>query len=218
MARGKFITFEGGEGAGKSTQARLLADRLALQGVMARVTREPGGTPFAEQVRDMILSCATAPHGALAETLLFYAARADHLDGVIRPALARGEWVISDRFSDSTRAYQGAAGGVPPTVIDGIERIVVGADGPDLTFLLDLEATAGLNRARGRAPGVADAYEARKLEFHERLRQGFLDLARAEPARVVILDGAQPIAIIAEYVWAEVARRFDMAPGATGAG
>ncbi|MBV1695553.1 MAG: dTMP kinase [Hyphomicrobiales bacterium] len=217
MVRGKFITFEGGEGAGKSTQARLLADRLALHGLVARVTREPGGTPFAEQVRDMILSRATAPHGALAETLLFYAARADHLDQIVRPALARGEWVISDRFSDSTRAYQGAAGGVPQAVIDGIERIVVGTEGPDLTILLDLEATAGLARARGRAPDAVDAYEARKLEFHERLRQGFLEIARAEPHRVVVLDGAQPIAAIAERVWADVARRFGIAHGATGA-
>lgn len=217
MVRGKFITFEGGEGAGKSTQARLLADRLVLHGLLARVTREPGGTPFAEQVRDMILSRATAPHGALAETLLFYAARADHLDQIVRPALARGEWVISDRFSDSTRAYQGAAGGVPQAVIDGIERIVVGAEGPDLTILLDLEATAGLARARGRAPDAVDAYEARKLEFHERLRQGFLDIARAEPHRVVVLDGAQPIATIAARVWADVALRFGIAPGAMGA-
>lgn len=217
MVRGRFITFEGGEGAGKSTQARLLADRLAAHGVVARVTREPGGTPFAEQVRDMILSRATAPHGPLAETLLFYAARADHLDQVVRPALSRGEWVISDRFSDSTRAYQGAAGGTPQAVIDGIERIVVGADAPDLTILLDLEADAGLARARERALGAADAYEARNLEFHQRLRQGFLDIARTEPQRVVVLDGALPITAIAEFVWVEVSQRFGVSSGAMGA-
>jgi dTMP kinase len=144
---GRFITFEGGEGSGKSTQARLLAERLKYAGIDTLLTREPGGSQFAEQLRDFILSGCTAPHPALAQALLFYAARADHLATVIVPALSRGQWVISDRFSDSTRAYQGAADGVPAADIEILDRLVVAASVPTLTVILDIAPEVGLARA-----------------------------------------------------------------------
>src|SRR5690606_18081710 len=150
MARGKFITFEGGEGAGKSTQAQLLAERLKARDIQVVLTREPGGSAFAEQVRELILGSNTADHGRLAEALLFSAARADHLERTIRPALEAGQWVICDRFADSTRVYQGVAGGLPKAIIEALERIVVDDTVPDLTIVLDLPATDGLARARGR--------------------------------------------------------------------
>ncbi len=210
MATGKFITFEGGEGAGKSTQARLLADRLRGRGIHAVLTREPGGSPFAEQVRALILDPATAPHSALAEALLFYAARSDHLDAVIRPALADGRWVISDRFSDSTRVYQGVAGGLAPSVLDQLEAMIIAPTAPDLTLILDLPADMGLARAHnrrlagGRAALQPDTYEKRNLAFHERLRAGYVAIAQAEPERCVLVDGArQPDAIAAE-IWTHV--------------
>ncbi len=215
MTRGNFITFEGGEGAGKSTQARLLAERLKAKGLTAVLTREPGGSAFAEQVRDFILSSATAAHTPLSEALMFSAARADHLEALIRPALARGDWVISDRFIDSTRAYQGAAGGLPLDSIRMLEQLVIGTDTPHLTIVLDLDASAGLLRANHRrgeptsGPDVAvDAYEGRTLAFHQRLRQGFLDIAKAEPQRVAVVDGLQTPQAIADQVWAHVSRRL----------
>jgi dTMP kinase len=215
MTRGKFITFEGGEGAGKSTQARLLADRLRAKGLTAVLTREPGGSAFAEQVRDFILSRATAAHTPLSEALMFSAARADHLDALIRPALTRGDWVISDRFTDSTRAYQGAAGGLAVETVLKLEHLVVGTDAPHLTIVLDLDASAGLARADQRrgaqSSGAAiavDAYEGRTLAFHKRLRQGFLDLAKAEPERVAVVDGMLAPQAIADLVWAHVSQRL----------
>jgi dTMP kinase len=214
MATGKFITFEGGEGSGKSTQAQLLADRLRARSSDVVLTREPGGSPFAEQVRGLILDPGTAPHSALCEALLFYAARSDHLDHTIRPALAAGRWVICDRFSDSTRVYQGVAGGLRPQVLDRLEGMIVAPTAPDLTFILDLAADVGLARAAnrrlasGRAPMQPDAYEKRDLAYHERLRAGYVAIARAEPQRCVLVDGARtPDAIAAEF-WAHVERRF----------
>jgi dTMP kinase len=212
MAIGKFITFEGGEGSGKSTQAQLLADRL--RGRDTVLTREPGGSPFAEQVRALILDPATAPHSALSEALLFYAARSDHLDATIRPALAAGRWVICDRFSDSTRVYQGVAGGLAPAVLDRLESMIVAATRPDLTLILDLPADAGLSRAadRRRANAVAgaqpDAYEKRDLAFHERLRAGYAAIAKVEPQRCVLVDGARSPDAIAAEIWAHVERRL----------
>src|ERR1700674_3233425 len=150
MASGKFITFEGGEGSGKSTQARLLVDRLKARGIDAILTREPGGSPFAEQVRALLLDPATPSHSALSEALLFYAARADHLDKTIRPALAGGRWVICDRFSDSTSVYQGVAGGLAGDALDALERMVVAPTRPKITFILDLAPAHGLARARAR--------------------------------------------------------------------
>lgn len=213
MARGKFITFEGGEGAGKSTQARLLAERLRAESVGTVLTREPGGSAFAEQIRDLILCPSTADHGALAEALLFSAARADHLERTIRPALEAGQWVICDRFADSTRVYQGVAGGLPKAVIEALERLVVAETVPDVTIVLDLPAADGLARAHGRsrqavpAAGGADSYEGRPLSFHERLRDGFLMIATAEPERCVVIDALQPEADVAQQVWAAIGAR-----------
>ncbi len=152
MTAGKFITFEGGEGSGKSTQAHNLAGRLRAQGIEVVLTREPGGSPFAEALRTLILDPETPPHSALSEALLFYAARADHLDKTIRPALNAGAWVICDRFSDSTRVYQSEAGGLPGEVLDALEEIVVSPTVPDLTFILDLPAELGLGASREPTP------------------------------------------------------------------
>jgi dTMP kinase len=211
---GKFITFEGGEGSGKSTQAGLLADRLRARGRDVVLTREPGGSPFAEQVRALILDPGTAPHTALSEALLFYAARSDHLDTTIRPALAAGRWVLCDRFSDSTRVYQGIAGGLAPSVLDRLESLVVAPTTPDLTFILDLSAAAGLARAARRrtagadADALPDAYEKRNLAYHERLRAGYLAIAQAEPQRCILVDGGAPPEAVAALVWGEVERRL----------
>ena len=214
MDRGRFITFEGGEGAGKSTQAGLLADTLRTAGCDVVVTREPGGSPIAEAIRGLLLDNEAGPRGALTEALLFAAARADHLEALIRPALARGAWVISDRFADSTRAYQGGAGALPAGVIDQLEHMVVGDSRPDLTILLDLPAATGLARAQarqresGRADAAADAFEARDLVYHERLRAAFLAIAEAEPRRCVVLDGTRPSGTIAAEVWSVVSDRL----------
>jgi dTMP kinase len=206
----RFITFEGGEGSGKSTQARLLAERLKHAGVDVLLTREPGGSPFAEQVRDFILGGRALPHPPLAEALLFHAARADHLATVIVPALAAGRWVISDRFSDSTRVYQGAAGGVPAATIEGLDKLVVGACTPALTIIMDISPDDGLRRAAARRPEGAstDPFEARTLAFHGLLRDGFRGLAAQETGRCVLVDGAGPAAPIAAVVWKHVETRL----------
>lgn len=205
MAAGKFITFEGGEGSGKSTQARLLAERLRATHIDVVLTREPGGSPFAERIREVLLDPATPPHPALAEALLFSAARADHLDKLIRPALKEGKWVISDRFSDSTRIYQGVAGAVPRDTIEALERLVVGTTAPDLTFIIDVPPTLGLARANKRremqqAGRSADSFEARDLAYHERLRFGFLKLAKENPSRYVVIGGERHPSEVAEDV------------------
>lgn len=199
---------------------RLLAARLGALGIDVVVTREPGGTPFAEQVRALLLSPATAPHGAMAEALMFYAARADHLDKVIRPALAAGRFVICDRFSDSTEVYQsharsGDAGGLDRATFDMLERAVVATTRPNLTIVVDIDPALGDARAASRRSatsdgggGAADAYERRDLEFHETLRRGFLAIAEGEPQRCVVVDGAQEEAAVAAAVWRAVAERF----------
>ncbi len=194
--RGVFITFEGGEGAGKSTQVlRLAAHLRALTGRDVVTTREPGGTPRAEAIREAVLAGAAKPYGAFAEALMFSAARIDHLDRLIRPALAQGAVVLCDRFSDSTRAYQGAAGGVDQGVLRALERVVVGETRPHLTLMLDLPPEIGLARARKRAAGIApdgeaDRFEAEALGFHERLRTAFRAIAEAEPERCTVIDAA----------------------------
>jgi len=214
MATARFITFEGGEGSGKSTQAQLLAERLRAGGADVVLTREPGGSPFAEQVRALILDPATAPHPALAEALLFYAARCDHIAATIRPALAAGRWVICDRFSDSTRVYQGLAGGLPEATLAILEGLVVGATAPSLTFILDVPAETGLARAARRRQGASlahlppDAYEKRDLAFHERLRAGYAAIARADPGRCVLLDGTREAGAVAAEVWSHIERRL----------
>jgi dTMP kinase len=204
MAAGKFITFEGGEGAGKSTQAKLLREVLTSYGINTLITREPGGSPRAEAIREVLLSGKAKRFGPLAEALLFYTARDSHLELTIRPALARGRFVISDRFFDSTRAYQGAAGGVSIDVLNALERIVVGTTRPDLTFILDLPPEEGLRRAKARAEESGDnvdRFEKMKLSFHEDLRREFLRIAKAEPWRCVVIDSTQPREDVAELIW-----------------
>jgi dTMP kinase len=198
-AKGRFITLEGGEGVGKSTLARALKAMLEALGRKVVLTREPGGTPGAEALRNLILTPpdGVAPWGPLTEALMFYAARRDHLDKLIRPSLNAGAWVICDRFSDSTRAYQAAAGGVTATEIDALERAVVGDAGPDLTLILDLPLTASRDRMSSRAT-KADAIESRGNGYHERVRQAFLDIARADPKRCVVLDASLPPEALAD--------------------
>jgi len=191
VGRGLFITFEGGEGAGKSTQLRLLAAHLSMSGREVVTTREPGGSEGAEAVRGLLVEGAADRWSPMSETLLLYAARADHLERLIRPALARGAVVLCDRFADSTRAYQGAAGGVAPAFIDVLERAVVVETRPDLTLILDLPAERGLARAAGRG-GAEARFESKGLAFHRRLREGFLAVAAAEPDRCVLIDADQP--------------------------
>ena len=213
MPAGKFITLEGGEGAGKSTQARTLRDRLAGYGIDVLLTREPGGSPRAEAIRAVLLSGKAKQFGPLAEALLFYVARDSHLELTIRPALARGSWVVCDRFHDSTRAYQGAAGGASVAAINALERIVVGPTRPDLTLILDLAPEEGLRRAEARARDdgpAADRFEAMSLRFHRNLRQEFLDIAEAEPWRCIVIDASQPQDKVAAAIWSAVSHRFDL--------
>jgi dTMP kinase len=214
MPSGRFITFEGGEGSGKTTQARLLAETLRRAGITPVETREPGGSPFGEQVRSLILDPEIAPHSALSEALLFYAARADHIEKVIRPTLVAGRWVICDRFSDSTRVYQVEAGGLPLDVFKALELIVVKLTYPDMTIILDVPAEVGLARATTRrlaaaiAGEDADAFEKRDMDFHERLRQGYLAVAKAEPRRCKVIDATGTPEAIAAEVWTQVERRL----------
>ena len=206
MTQGRFITFEGGEGAGKSTQLRRLAARLA-PGREVVATREPGGSPGAESIRDLLVNGAADRWSPVTETLLMYAARRDHVERVITPALARGAWVVCDRFADSTRAYQGAAGGTDPLLISSLETYVLAGVRPDLTLILDLPTEAGLARAGGR--GDAESrFESKGLAFHERLRAAFLDIARAEPDRCAVIDAAQDEDTVAAAVWEAVGARL----------
>jgi dTMP kinase len=208
--RGRFITLEGGEGAGKSVQAERLETKLAASGLEVVRTREPGGSPHAEDLREAILSGFAAQFGPEGEALLFAAARIDHLDNTILPALARGAWVVCDRFADSTRAYQGAAGSVPPDFVERLERVAVGASRPDLTLMLDIPAQLGLERARARrGEGSADRFEAEGLEFHETLRRAFLDIAAAEPGRCIVVDATKSEEEVAEAIWSAVEARLD---------
>ena len=187
MAGGKFITLEGGEGAGKSVQTALLASNLRRAGVDAITTREPGGTPGAEKIRQLLVEGDTARWDAMTEALLHFAARREHVTKLIRPALARGQWVISDRFADSTMAYQGYGHGLGREVIEHLYRLVVGAFAPDLTFILDVPPALGLERVQDRRT-VEDRYERMDGAFHHRLREGYLDIARREPERCVVIE------------------------------
>lgn len=200
MSRGRFITLEGIEGAGKSTVAQRIAGWLAHRGLPARLTREPGGTPLAERIRQIALDHGPEPLSPVTETLLMFAARALHVQGVIVPALARGEWVICDRFTDATRAYQGSGRGVDAALIERLAQSVHPQLTPDCTLLLDLPVAAGLARAKGRSGTAADRFESETLDFFERVRSGYLALARAEPGRFRVIDAGQPLQAIERAV------------------
>jgi dTMP kinase len=207
--RGYFITFEGGEGSGKSTHARLLGERLKALGLDVVITREPGGSPGAEIIRHILLSGIAKPLGPETEAILFAAARDDHLRTMIRPAIAAGNWVICDRFIDSTRVYQGALGHVDPRLIRSLERVTVGGAVPDLTFILDVPATVGLARAkRRRDGGEVDRFEAEDVEYHEELRNAYRALAALEQNRCVVIDGRAPRDVVAERIWQIVEQRL----------
>ena len=210
--RGRFITFEGGEGTGKSTQASTLARRLEALAVGVVLTREPGGSSGAEIVRHVLLSGAAKPLGTEAEAILFAAARDDHLATLIRPALERGKWVICDRFIDSTRVYQGTLGEIAADKLAALEAVAVAGLMPELTFILDLAPETGLARAaRRRQPGEAtDRFESETISFHRRLRQGFLDIAAAEPQRCVVLDASLPPEMLADAAWEALSTRLPL--------
>ena len=207
MARAFFITLEGGEGAGKSTQAALLASRLNDHGLDVVSTREPGGSPGAESIRALLVTGAQDRWSPVTETLLMYAARRDHIERLIRPALKRNATVICDRFIDSTRAYQGVAGGVPAGLIDALETLTLDGVWPDLTLIFDLPPEIGLARAASR--GTKDVrFETKDVEFHGRLRDGFLEIARREPDRCAIVDASLAPDAVAELVWSIVEPRL----------
>ena len=207
--RGRFITFEGGESSGKSTHIKILANRLAAAKLRAIVTREPGGSPGAEIIRHLVLSGMGKLLGPEAETLLFAAARDDHVHTVIKPALDQGIWVLCDRFSDSTRAYQGKLGQVDPRILSAMERVTIGDLKPDLTVILDVPAEVGMLRAAARrGVGVPDRFEAEDIGFHQRLRDAYRQIAEDEPQRCVLIDANADSAIVAEKVWAVLRERL----------
>lgn len=213
MEQGKFITFEGGDGVGKSTQIRRLAARLRASGIDCVLTREPGGTPFAERVRDFILAGELPAHPALAEALLFGAARVDHVRNLIKPAIASGKWVLSDRFADSTRAYQGAAGGVDLSVLLQLDALTHPDCTPDLTLVLDLDPTTGRVRIAGRSESEDrgdDPFEGRDLDFQKRLRTAFLEIGRSDPTRCRIVDAGRVADVVEIEVWDHVAECFGL--------
>ncbi|MBV8849588.1 MAG: dTMP kinase [Methylobacteriaceae bacterium] len=209
LRRGRFITLEGGEGAGKSTQVRLLVTRLEERGIEVVATREPGGSAKAEALRQVLLSGAATRFGPRGEAILFSAARIDHVDNTIEPALARGAWVVSDRFADSTRAYQGALGKLDSRLILELERIAIGNARPDLTIFLDIPPEAGLLRVSKRRNGkAADRFEAEGLAFHTDLRKAFREIAKTEPKRCVIVNALAPENDVAAAIWRAVETRL----------
>ena len=207
--RGRFVTFEGGEGAGKSTQIKMLAARLESEGMRVVLTREPGGSPGAEIMRHLVLSGMGKLLGAEAETLLFAAARDDHVRNVILPALSQGSWVLCDRFFDSTRAYQGSLGKVAPDVLNAMQRVTTGDPKPDLTLILDVPVEVGLKRAAARrGAGAPDRFEAEDIKFHKGLRDAFHKIAADDPKRCVLIDataGPDPVSLL---VWDAVRERL----------
>jgi len=208
--RGKFITFEGGEGTGKSTQAAMLALRLESLGLGVQLTREPGGSPGAEIIRHVLLSGAAKPFGPEVEAMLFAAARDDHVQCTILPALDAGKWVISDRFADSTRVYQGILGKVDERLIKGLERVSIGDLAPDLTIILDVPVELGLARVKQRrGAAVPDRFEAENLEFHQKLRAAFLAIAAEQLARCVVIDASAAKEAVAKEVWDAVKSRLE---------
>lgn len=203
VANGRFISFEGGEGAGKSTQVARLVAALGERGVDVVKTREPGGSPGAEAIRNLVLNGEVERWSSMTETLLMFAARSDHLERTIRPALEAGKWVICDRFADSSRAYQGAGGGVPSAFIEQLDAAIVGADQPDLTLIFDLPVEVGLERAFGR--GLFETrFESKGVAFHQRLRDGFAAIAAAHPQRCRVIDAVGDQDQVFARVWAAV--------------
>ncbi|MDE2050523.1 MAG: dTMP kinase [Gammaproteobacteria bacterium] len=206
MARGLFITLEGIEGAGKSTVARGVCEWLGRQSIRATLTREPGGTALAERVRQIVLERGQERLSAVTETLLMFAARAIHLENLIRPALERGDWVVCDRFTDATRAYQGGGRGVDAAWIESLAGQVHGGLQPDCTLLLDLPVPIGLQRARSRQAGAVDRFEAEAQVFFERVRAAYLELARREPQRIHVIDASLPLEAVQQQVAAVLGR------------
>lgn len=199
MRRAPFITFEGGEGAGKSTQIRRVAEELQRRGTPHLVTREPGGSPGAEEIRQLLVTGGTDRWSPMSETLLFYAARVDHWNRVILPALEAGHIVLCDRFADSTMAYQAYAGGMGIDMIERLHALVLPDVQPDLTLILDVDPAEGLARATAR-PGAEARFEAKGLAFHQRLRAGYLDIARRHAGRCRVIDANRPIEAIARDI------------------
>ncbi|NWG72566.1 MAG: dTMP kinase [Parvularculaceae bacterium] len=206
--RGAFITFEGGDGVGKSTQMALLAERLRNAGHEVVTTREPGGSPGAEAIRELLVTGKPDRWSPLTEALLMYAARADHLQKTVNPARARGAVVLCDRFADSSMAYQGYAGGLGEGPVAALERLVVGTDGPSLTLILDAPAATGL--ARTSARGGAHRFEAKGVDYHERVRRGFLKIAAAHPERCAVIDASRSVAAVAADVAAAMHARLGL--------
>ncbi|MEO1014874.1 MAG: dTMP kinase [Pseudomonadota bacterium] len=207
LRRAPFIVFEGADGVGKSTQAARLAERFAMLGVEALLTREPGGTPNAERIRDLVVSGAADDWSPISETLLMYAARAEHLRSTINPARAKGTIVICDRFSDSTRAYQGAAGAAPATFIEALDREVVGGDGPTLTVVLDLDEAAAAARIAARNGTPTDdetRFEDKGQAFQQKARAAFREIAERSPATHVIVDASDDPDVVADKISAHV--------------
>lgn len=209
MRQGRFITIEGGEGTGKSTQIARLAARLQPLVGEVFVTREPGGSAGAEQIRNLLVNGPPERWSAATETLLMYAARRDHIERLIEPALKAGAHVVCDRFHDSTRAYQGAAGGASHALIEALETTVLEGLRPDLTLILDLNCEVGLARAKDRADGEA-RFEAKGRDFHERLREAFLHIAAREPKRCAVIDAAGPPEAVEARIWSAVRERLGL--------
>lgn len=208
MTRGFFISFEGGEGAGKSTQIRRLGERLTARGLQVVLTREPGGSEGAEAIRDLALNGSVDRWSPLTESLLMYAARRDHIERRIQPALDQSQVVLCDRFADSTRAYQGAGGGVSTDFIDALEANIVQDCVPDLTLIFDMPVEEGLRRAASRGDYEA-RFESKGLEFHQRLRDGFLKIAAEQPDRCVVINAAAgDVETVSALVWAAVEPRL----------
>ena len=206
MPRGRLITLEGIEGAGKSTVIAQLGARLAARGLSVRTTREPGGTPLAERLRALVLERGDEQLAPEAEMLLMFAARRVHVDNLIRPALERGEWVLCDRYTDATRAYQGGGRGLPAALIESLAQLTHADVNPDVTLLLDVPVGLGMRRAAARR-GAPDRFEAESTAFFERVRARYLDIARSEPARVARIDASQPLEkVVADALEAVEAR------------
>ena len=210
----RFISFEGGEGVGKSTQVKRLAARLNTRGIGAVTTREPGGTARAEEVRHFILSGRGKAWGPGAEAILFAAARADHMQNLIAPSLQAGKWVLSDRFHDSTRAYQGLTSGSDPRLITALETLALNGREPDITFILDMDPALAFERVKARGVETAlaatgDRFEQEDLDWHQRLRAAFLAISEANPRRCVVLPAGQGADALEQEIWDVLVRRFD---------